>query len=356
MAASSVAGGGPSLAVDTTSPTSRVIVTATGSPTLGGSGSISAASDDASVIHIITVNGATSFTLVPNPLFTASPNPAISNPTITTTAAPTAQVIAASSTSSPSALSSDTSSNTGLSFGAKMAAILVPILVLLALVPIVYMFCLHRRNKRRRSELPELYVPTETRLLEQPTSRHNSISLPSPFSDKERVRNTDSLGMFGHSDTKYQRAPSPRDPVDSMGTFDRPDSEVQRAPSPTLPSPSMPVFRTQEAWPLTAPLPEPPPAYGSHNPVMAHNPTLRPPSSNYGQPSSQARSPGFLEVNMSSHDLGVPSRHRDSDAVSEMSFEQGSGRRRSRRDSDEVSFVSALSPNDAPPSHSHQLF
>ncbi|MCJ1416387.1 hypothetical protein MMC32_002722 [Xylographa parallela] len=262
-----------------------------------------------------------------------------SQTSLTSSTASVQSTVAPVSAATSSAAAVPSSTNNGLN-GAKIAAILVPVLVVLGLIPIIYLFYLKRRNKRHRQMgPPELRMPpTETQLL-QSSSRHNSISLPSPFTDKERWQSG------------------------SLSVLERPDSEIQRAPSPTLPSPSLPVFRTAEAWPLTAPLPEPPPTYASekkspnHSPNHSHNITLRAPTPNVNGPLPQPRAAALTEANMSSHDLEVPLRNnRESDVVSEMSFHQSTGRRRSERDADEVSFVSALSPDDGSDRHLHRLF
>ncbi|MCJ1378293.1 hypothetical protein MMC17_001390 [Xylographa soralifera] len=319
----------------TTNLDDGVIATAPSTP-----GAIPTTIPQVDVIPLTDASGSVFFTTILDPKYT--PNMQTSTPQntnlMTTTSALTSSIAPASAaTSSPAAISSST--NNGLN-GAKIAAILVPIIVVLGLIPIIYLFYLNRRNKRRRQMgPPELRMPpTETQLL-QSNSRHNSISLPSPFTDKERWQSG------------------------SLSVLERPDSEIQRAPSPTLPSPSLPVFRTQEAWPLTAPLPEPPPTYASeknspnHSPNHSHNITLRAPTPNVSGPISQPRAAALTEANMSSHDLEIPLRNnRESDVVSEMSFRQSSGRRRSERDADEVSFVSALSPDDRSDRHLHQLF
>ncbi|MCJ1315011.1 hypothetical protein MMC15_000325 [Xylographa vitiligo] len=292
------------------------------------------------IASLYTGSSTTTIVYVPGPTPNAPTASQLTSQTVLTSTTSSAQATvapASAATSSAAAVSSST--NTGLN-GAKIAAILVPVLVVLGLIPVIYLFYLNRRNKRRRQMgTPELRMPpTETQLL-QSSSRHNSISLPSPFTDKERWQNG------------------------SLSVLERPDSEIQRAPSPTLPSPSLPVFRTQEAWPLTAPLPEPPPIYASernspnHSPNHSHSITLRAPTPNLNGPLPQPRAAALTEANMSSHDLGVPLRNnRESDVVSEMSFRQSTGRRRSERDADEVSFVSALSPDDRSDRHLHQLF
>lgn len=114
---------------------------------------------------------------------------------------------------------------------------------------------------------------------------------------------------------------------------------------------------------MTAPLPDPPATYASekispnHSPNHSHNITLRAPTPNVSVPTSQSRPAALTEANISSHDLEVPLRNnRESDVVSEMSYRQSTGRRRSERDADEVSFVSALSPDDRSERRLHQLF
>ncbi|MCJ1434373.1 hypothetical protein MMC27_003741 [Xylographa pallens] len=291
-------------------------------------------------ITAIAGSSTTSFVFVTDPTSNAPIATQSTSQTLPTSSTALVQTtVAAASAATSSVVAVSSSTNNGLN-GAKIAAILVPVLVILGLIPIIYLFYLNRRNKRHRQMgTPELRIPpTETQLL-QSSSRHNSISLPSPFTDKERWQSG------------------------SLSVLERPDSEIQRAPSPTLPSPSLPVFRTQEAWPLTAPLPEPPPTYASekkspnHSPNHSHNITLRAPTPNVNGPLPQPRAAALTEANMSSHDLEVPLRNnRESDVVSEMSFHQSTGRRRSERDVDEVSFVSALSPDDGSDRHLHHLF
>ncbi|MCJ1397290.1 hypothetical protein MMC11_000482 [Xylographa trunciseda] len=295
---------------------------------------------DGDIISLVIEPSTTFFTYVPNPTFTPPVAPQSTSGTfITSTTASAHATVAPASAATSSAAAVSASTNNGLN-GAKIAAILVPVLVVLGLIPIIYLFYLNRRNKRRRQMgTPELRMPpTETQLL-QSNSRHNSISLPSPFTDKERWQSG------------------------SLSVLERPDSEIQRAPSPTLPSPSLPVFRTQEAWPLTAPLPEPPLTYASerhspnHSPNHSHNITLRAPTPNVSASIPQPRPAALTEANISSHDLEVPIKNvRESDVVSEMSFRQSTSRRRSERDADEVSFVSALSPDDHSERRLHQLF
>ena len=112
----------------------------------------------------------------------------------------------------------------------------------------------------------------------------------------------------------------------------RPSSEIFRVPSPNLPSPSQPAFRAQESWPLTSVPADPPPNY------EAQSASLRPPSSIHDRAANRSRTASLTE--------GYPSSYRASDTVSELSFDHRS-RERSMRDSDEMSFVSALESDDA---------
>ena len=225
------------------------------------------------------------------------------------------------------------STDNGLSFGAKMAAILVPIVVILALLPVMYLLYLRRRHKREEQEAQQRPFPPESKHLVS-DSRRNSTSLPSLFVDNNGIRSG------------------------SLGIINRPSSEILRVPSPTLPSPSLPIFRAQESWPLSeAPLPDPPSSQGSRN-ISNYNTALRPPSSSYGTPSPQLRPPPspLSETNVPSHDLRHPPGKRQSDTVSEMSFEQEPRGLRAGRDADTLSMVSALSPDDHSERHMHQTF
>lgn len=272
--------------------------------------------DVTSGIHLVTLQ--TSVSAPPSVV------PSVTSPSVIVTVTGTP-----SATSTPPAASTDH----GLEFGPKMAAILVPILVVLALIPIIYLVYLRRRHKREEQEAQERPFQPETKLLVS-DSRRNSTSLPSLFVDNNGTRSG------------------------SLGIINRPSSEILRVPSPTLPSPSLPAFRAQESWPLSeAPLPEPPSSHASQN-FITHNSSLRPPSSNYGVPSPQLRPPPspLTETNMSSHDLRQPPSNRQSDAVSEMSFEQEPSRLRPGRDADTLSMVSALSPDDHSERHMHQTF
>ncbi|MCJ1249119.1 hypothetical protein MMC30_006342 [Trapelia coarctata] len=265
----------------------------------------------------------------------------VSNPpTVTTTSthilqttSPSSAIVTVSITAPATSSPAAASTSNGLSFGAMMAAIIVPILVVLALLPIIYLLYLRRRHKREEHEAQERPFPPETKHLVS-DSRRNSTSLPSLFVDNNGTRSG------------------------SLGIINRPSSEILRVPSPTLPSPSLPVFRAQESWPLSeAPLPDPPSAHGSQT-ISNYNTTLRPPSSSYGAPSPQLRPPPspLSETDMSSHDLRHPPSNRQSDAVSEMSFEQEPRGLRPGRDADTLSMVSALSPDDRSERHMHQTF
>ncbi|KAL9121345.1 MAG: hypothetical protein Q9187_002097 [Circinaria calcarea] len=272
----------------------------------------------ASVLSTLSGISAPSSPSQPTGTFIATatgPSPVPSGVFTTSTTAVTVTTTAASTSQSSAVV------NHGLN-GRKIAAILVPVLVLLAIIPILYICYLRRRSKRDLRALPELHLPPETQLLE---SRHNSISLTSPFSDTERIRSN------------------------SLGLSDRPSSETSRAPSPILPSPSIPTFHVRESWPLSSSkaLPDPPLAY---NP---HSSNLRPPSSTHSRVSSVSRSSSYAGTG-TERDRGTPQNpfaNRASDTVSELSFDQGSQGRRTR-DLDELSFVSAVDSEDNVPERS----
>ena len=165
----------------------------------------------------------------------------------------------------------------GMPFGTKLAVILVPILVVLALIPIIWFVYVHRRNRKRDRKITsreEKRPPTETQPL-----RHSpgpSLTLPSPFSDSERIR-SGSLGVYDVRQSLEERA---RSNSLGIGIYDRESnarasSELERGPSPTLPSPSIPTFHTtrttgtshksNDSWPLpaTGNLPSPATSYDS---------------------------------------------------------------------------------------------
>ena len=167
----------------------------------------------------------------------------------------------------------------GMPFGTKMAAILVPVLVVVALIPIIWLLVVRRRSKKRdsRHSIPEKRPPTETQLLPPRHSPVPSLTLPSPFSDSERIR-SGSLGVYDVRQSLEDRA---RSGSLGIGMYDRPQSgrassELERGPSPTLPSPSVPAFRpphshtashnTTDSWPLpaTGSLPSPNSLYDPH--------------------------------------------------------------------------------------------
>ena len=269
-----------------------------------------------------------------------SPTPAS---TSASTSAPTTAIVTVSAEPAATSGQAAGSSDGGLSLPLKITAIVVPILAVLALIPLAYLFYLRRRHRRRLQNIPELRVPMEKDHLKSHSrnNSHSSTSFPSPFFDRERARSS------------------------SFGVADRPSSvESSRPPSPTLPSPSQPMFRNQEAWPLTSVLPDPPAAYDPHvTKPRADSGTLRPDSNTLGvesiihrptsasRPSSSAYTgtplgPAFPAPNLAVNDPRDRSSNRTSDAVSEMSIDPGTGRRRSDRSADEMSFVSALSPDE----------
>ncbi|MCJ1352094.1 MAG: hypothetical protein MMC33_002078 [Icmadophila ericetorum] len=272
----------------------------------------------------------TTFTQAPS-TFSSLPTSVIYDPTpspfgagsasiLTATNVPVVQTqtINSQSLATTTAQVPSSSTHQGLT-GAKIAAILVPILVTFAILPLLYLWYLNRRNKQSDGDAQEQNFPSDSRLLQPHSSRHNSVTFPSPlvepFFDSERSR------------------------TDSVGMFDRPMSQSPRFPSFILPSNS--PARIQDSWPLTsAILPDPPPAY---DPEPT---TLRPPSLVHGRASTRTQSSdvgGFA----ASNGLRMPFNHsRASDAVSELSFERTSIAERPR-EADELSIVSALDEEDA---------
>ena len=208
----------------------------------------------------------------------------------------------------------------GLS-GGKIAAILVPILFTVAIVPILYLCYLCWRNKRNRQRPPELRLPHETTLLR---SRDNSISMVYPFSDNERARS------------------------DSLGAYERPSIEVSRTPLPILPGPSLTTSNSHESWPLTGALPDPHLAYDRQTS------SLRPPSSVHSKISGRSRADSSAESGVSPLGVENPFLNRASDVVSELSFDQGSRGRRTR-DLDELSLVSAMESDHSSERDSHHI-
>ena len=211
----------------------------------------------------------------------------------------------------------------GLSYGAKLAAIIAPTLVVLALIPIIYICYIHKRYKkgRRESTMPEVrQQPPETTLLHAHHPSHDSVSLPTPFTDTERA-NEPSTGL----------------------AWDHHQEETSRAPSPVLPSPSRHTFQAPEQWPLKGPLPEPPPPPPKD---IEDDDSLRRPSSSYGsrqamlpRPPSEHEEVVSPQQRSFDHDPAI--RNRQSDAVSELSYDSRSRRHRTKS-MDGESFISAM--------------
>ena len=215
----------------------------------------------------------------------------------------------------------------GLRYGAKLAVIIVPTLVVLALIPIIYICYIHRRYKKRReSVLPEVrQQPREAALLHAHHPSHDCVSLSTtPFTDSERAKE-----------------PSVE------ATWERHIEDTSRAPSPVLPSPSRPAFHVQEQWPLSGPLPEPPPPPPKNTErIDDDDDPVRPPSSNYGSRQAMLpRPPSEHEDVVSPQEEGYEREaaiaNRQSDAVSELSFDSRSRRHRTKS-MDGESFISAM--------------
>ena len=211
-----------------------------------------------------------------------APAPTSASPfvtTITTTNSPTA---------SPAPSSGPTIQ------GPILAAIIVPIVAVLALIPLGYIAWLHYRNKRRGRRLSspdfgDMSAPQpqhDSKLLpHRPSTKLSPVTLPVPFTDSDRIK-SGALGVYEvppppPSDTlsgsTVRPPPTGRTPViyehyRDQRASGRPSSELEpphiRAPSPTLPSPPAQPQHwrpSSDAWPLPngAPLPDPAPPYDS---------------------------------------------------------------------------------------------
>jgi hypothetical protein len=327
----------------------------------------------------------------------ATSTPSLPGAPVATTVSSTLASIteAVSSTTSASAAQAATdgaasSGDGGLPFGTKMAAILVPTLVFLALIPIAYFIWLHRRNKKRdreamRNHSPQLHGPkSEAGLL---SSRDNSMSLLPAFKDSDRIK-SGALGVFEMT-PELERLRTNSDPpatglAQNRGRLNTREASAERGPSPTLPSPSIPNFPlpraverpAESSWPLpAAPNPSGPPPYSLQHPALRGPPPAqlnkaRPTIPNVGEPRGlriptpeasvvpgvRSDSPGFNFGLGEAHGGDTPTatqaprtftKKRESDAISEMSYDPRTPRRRqSGRDTDEMSMVSALDPDD----------
>ena len=203
--------------------------------------------------------------------------------------------------------------------GPILAAIIVPIVAVLALIPLGYIAWLHYRNKRRGRRLSspdfgDMSAPQpqhNSQLMAQqppqprPATKLAPVTLPVPFKESDRIR-SGALGVYEvppppppppPSDTlsgsTLRHAPAPGGNGNGSGNggapviyehfrdqreSGRPSSELEppahlRAPSPTLPSPPAqpPHWRpASDAWPLPngGPLPDPaaPPSYEAYQP------------------------------------------------------------------------------------------
>ena len=318
-------------------------------------------------------------------------------------AAAVTQTVISTKSAAPTTVPS--SSDNGLS-GAKLAMILGPVIGVVILIPIIwllYIFFRNRRRDRQRLSSPDMRgpPPAESRLLRH--SPENSMVLPSPFKDSERIK-SGALNVWEVEQSIVEKprngtfSPPPRDSL-------RASSELSHRPSPTLPSPNAPMFRRppSDAWPLPSsgklpspvsppydphmntnkPLPSPSTLSQSHIPSLASSDALalpvvgaRPTSSNYDLTPSSATFPEPLHPGaqtagsdrLNPFNNNSPQHNsRDSDLVSELSFHQNpeheetkrdtdaisvisamtnSGKRRSGRDTDAMSVVSAMSPDE----------
>ncbi|MCJ1375096.1 hypothetical protein MMC20_006330 [Loxospora ochrophaea] len=246
-------------------------------------------------------------------LLASSPSP---TPTVATS-------IASPATQAASPLPS---THSGLSTGKLVAAILPPVMVVLVLAPVLTIAFLEWRRKRKWRKPPKLSISPDTRLL---GPRQNSVIFPSPSPSPFVDEDMREIGLL-----RPQEKSSP---------------ETSRAPSPTPPSLFTPTFLPGRQSLYSAP--DPPPPYASQ-PA-----SLQPPES-FGRVRTRSHS-SLNEANLSAlNGPGVrfPFADGESDIVSEISFERGSGITiRRARDPDEISFVSAMEPDEQMETDPHQI-
>ena len=285
-------------------------------------------SSQLSVPSVISITVETAPLPPPVPTGTPSPQP---TETITFTAQVTSTGTASFSTSTKHGLT-----------GKDIAAILLPIILVAALAPILVFGYLHWRHKRNRRGPPVLRLPPETRLLD---SCHNSMSIPSPFLDGEDIGIAKTTSQRTHRydrpSAEQSRSSSPAPQISSVQTFPSPLDDGNNLPGQSQTF-SLGSYAQDNLFP------EPPPPYA---PQSA---SLRPPST-YGRVHTRFPSPSLTEANMSSHNMRYPFSDLETDSISDVSSEHGSGVVwRRRRDIDEMSFVSALDPEEYLVRNPHQ--
>lgn len=247
----------------------------------------------------------------PHSTSTSAPPLGISTVTyvIAANTSPTSTVFPASS---PGAASSGSTINghslRGLSL---LGVVAIPILALIVISSMVLLCCrAHQRRKTRcrRGEQDKLH------------SKSVFASLKRSFSDQHKTPSVQHSAYY-------------------------PAVTVSRDPSPIPETRGRPNVQSVIPRPRDTFISDPPPPY------VLRSDSLRPPSI-YGRIHTRSPSPTLSEANLSVHDnatlrspFGSPYLDVESDALSDISFERESSLRR-HRDMDEVSFVSALEPDE----------
>lgn len=241
------------------------------------------------------------YSQVPQP--TSSPTLRIST-IIVFTAAETSSTSTVLPISSPYVVNSQSLSGFNL-----VAVIVLPILTLMIVSSTVLLFCRARQRRKPRSKVGSQDKPPKPSML---------AALKGSFREQHKTPIVQHSAYF---------------------------LTVSRDPSPTPEPRGRPNAESLSPQPRSAVVSDPPPPY------VLQADSLRPPSM-YGRIHTRSPSPTLSEANLSVHDdatlrspFGSPYLDVDGDALSDISTERGYSLRR-QRDADEISFVSALEPDE----------
>ncbi|KAA6406584.1 MAG: hypothetical protein FRX48_09639 [Lasallia pustulata] len=190
-----------------------------------------------------------------------------------------------------------------------VAVIVLPILTLMIVSSTVLLFCRARQRRKPRSKVGSQDKPPKPSML---------AALKGSFREQHKTPIVQHSAYF---------------------------LTVSRDPSPTPEPRGRPNAESLSPQPRSAVVSDPPPPY------VLQADSLRPPSM-YGRIHTRSPSPTLSEANLSVHDdatlrspFGSPYLDVDGDALSDISTERGYSLRR-QRDADEISFVSALEPDE----------
>lgn len=215
-------------------------------------------------------------------------------------------------TSKPGVASSGSTIDSHAIRGLSLVGVVaLPILVLIVLSSMVLLCCRARQRRKARSRRGEQGKPPRTSVF---------TSLKRSFSEQQKTPSVQHTAYF-------------------------PAVTVSRDPSPTPETRGRPNTQFFSPQPRDTLVSDPPPPY------VLRSDSLRPPSM-YGRIHTRSPSPTLSEATLSVHDdatlrspFGSPYLDVESDALSDFSIERGYSLRR-QRDTDEVSFVSALEPDE----------